>query len=127
MKKSLLLLGFALFLGSSSVYAQEEITLEKIMQHPRWIGNWAEEVRFGPDGRSLFYLAHADPRGYEAIEINLNGDVVEVHDTNGLPSELSKYGESSVYEFKGDLFLGGSHPGRLTRTLADESLSLIHI
>ncbi len=101
--------------------AQETLTLEKIMQHPRWIGMWPEEVRYGPDGQSVFYLAHRDPRGYEVVEIDLTGEVVKIHDTSGLPSEGDRRNGKALYSFKGDLFLSHKTTRRLTRTQRAES------
>lgn len=122
MKKAFatLLLIFGL---SQSVLGQEVLTLEEIMQHPRWIGTWPEEVRFEPGGNSIFYLSHADPRGYEVVEIDRNGEVVQIHQTSGLPTSQSRRAGRGLYAFQGDLFLSDKMVRRLTRTAATESNS----
>jgi acetyl esterase/lipase len=111
---------FSLALVSMAL-AQQELTLEKVMQHPRWIGMWPEEVVFGPDGQSIFYLSHADPRGYQVVEITPLGEVIKVHDTGGLPRSGDRRGGKTIYAFKGDLFLSSPQQGRLTRTRTAES------
>ena len=106
------------WLIGATCLADSPITLEKIMQHPRWIGMWPEEVRYSPDGGSIFYLSHADPRGYEVVEITEQGEVVKIHDTTSLPVSGDRLGGRSVHSFLGDLFVDGA---RLTRTTASET------
>jgi dipeptidyl aminopeptidase/acylaminoacyl peptidase len=113
-----------------TAWSQQELTLEEIMQHPRWIGSWPEEVTFEPGGNSIFYLAHGAsdsatlryPRGYEVVEIDRNGEVIEIHDTSGLPSSPSRLDGPGLYSFQGDLFLSDKAGiRRLTRTKQRES------
>jgi dipeptidyl aminopeptidase/acylaminoacyl peptidase len=104
-----------------TAWSQQELTLEEIMQHPRWIGMWPEEVTFEPGGNSIFYLAHGDPRGYDVVEIDLGGEVVEIHDTSGLPTSASRIDGKGLYSFEGDLFLSDKLVRRLTRTEQSET------
>lgn len=102
-------------------WAQEPLTLEKIMSHPRWIGTWPEEVKYGPDGNSIYYLSHKDPRGYEVVEIDESGEVIKIHDTSGMPRSGSRSAGKTLFAFKGDLFLSNPLTTRLTRTQKTES------
>ena len=120
MKKALSTLLLGLLLATPS-WARDEITLEEIMQHPRWIGQWPEEVVFEPGGNSIFYLSHADPRGYEVVEIDRAGRVIKTHDTESLPTSFSRYNGRGLYGFEGDLFSSDKQVRRLTRTEAEEA------
>ena len=120
MRKAITTFILLLSLGQSAL-SQPNLTLEDIMQHPRWIGMWPEEVRFEPGGNSIFYLSHADPRGYEVVEIDRSGEVIEIHKTAGLPTSASRRANRGLYAFEGDLFLSDKLIHRLTRTAATES------
>lgn len=99
----------------------QELTLEKIMDHPRWIGAWPEEVRYGADGKSIVYLGHADPRGYEVVKIDTAGRQLQVYDTETLPSPGHTRDGRTLYAFDGDLYLEGKGSVRLTQTAQEES------
>lgn len=120
MKKAISVLALTLCLVQTA-WSQQDLTLEKIMQHPRWIGEWPEEVTFEPGGNSIFYLAHKDPRGYEVVEIDRSGEVIEIHDTSGLPSSPSRLDGKGLYSFQGDLFFSDKMVRRLTRTAQSET------
>lgn len=121
MKIHSFLLPYLLVLALSTPLFAQELTLEKIMSHPRWIGAWPEEVKYSPDGQSLYYLSHADPRGYEVVEIDTGGEVIKIHETSGLPGSGDRLQGKTVYSFQGDLVLSDPTPGRLTRTERSES------
>ncbi len=97
--------------------AQVEVTLEKIMSHPRWIGLWPEQVQFAPDGRSIMALRHADPRGYEVMELDRNGKTLAIHRLpSSMPSSVSR-GEGTLFAWQGDLVLArDDRRTRLSRT-----------
>lgn len=105
----------------SPVLAEPAITLEQIMQHPRWIGQWPEELRYSPNGQSIFYLAHGDPRGYQVVEITQTGEVEKSYNTSALPTSRDTSDGRGLYSFLGDLFLTGAGDTRLTRTESRES------
>ena len=101
----------------SPVWSEDDPKLKKIMSHPRWIGSWPEAVTYMPDGQSILYLSHKDPRGYEVVEIDDRGEVIKIHDHAAFPSSWDRLGTSTIASWKGDLFLTqGAAPGRATRT-----------
>lgn len=107
---------------SGQALAEDPLTLEKIMSHPRWIGMWPESVTYSPHGTSIFYKAHADPRGYEVVEIDRQGEVMKVYETDSLPSWEDRRGDRAIYTFMGDIFLKVKGASRqFTSTVATES------
>lgn len=97
------------------------LTLEKIMSQPTWIGQWPEEVRFAPNGKTLMYQRHAAARGTEVVETDRRGKVLEVHNTADLPGSISRLDGSTLYSWQGDLFLANPARQRITRTAVAES------
>ncbi len=108
-----LLLGLCLF---SPIQAEPELTLEKIMSKPTWIGQWPEEVRYTPNGHTLMYTRKRDPRGTEVVEIDSSGKPLAIINTASLPSELTSSQGRTLFSWQGDLFLSTGNPIRLTRT-----------
>lgn len=110
-----------LSLTLSPVLAEPSLTLEKIMSHPSWIGRWPEEVRFAPAGETIFTLRKSDSRGQEVLELDRQGKAVATHATGGLPAQVSRGKDGSLFVWRGDLFLETPERHRLTQTSQKES------
>ena len=106
--------------GFSPASAEPTVTLEQIMAHSRWIGQWPEEVRFTPSGQVLV-LRKKTVRGQEVLELDRQGKTVSTHDTSSLPSTPSRGKAGTLFAWRGDLFLESSKRQRLTQTTATES------
>lgn len=120
-KSTLTKIVLALVIVAGPVLGDTPLTLEKIMQHPRWIGNWPEEVTYSPDGRTIFYAAHSDPRGYEVVQIDERGEVVGSYHTGSLPRFKDNLNGRGLHSFLGDIFYTDSQVRRLTRTESTET------
>lgn len=112
--------GLSLF-GLTPAVAEPDLTLEKIMSAPIWIGQWPEEVRFVPGGDTVMYSRKKSPRGAEIVELDRQGKAIAVHNTSGLPGDVVRWGESALFTWQGDLFSAAPGRTRLTRTAATES------
>ena len=115
-----LVIGLALLM-SGPLLAEPELTLEKIMSKPTWIGQWPDEVRFVPGGDTIMYTRKRDPRGTEVVEIDRQGKALGIFNTSGLPADISRWNSAAVFSWQGDLFLAAPQRLRLTRTATTES------
>ncbi len=113
-------LGLALF-GFVPAQAEPDLTLEKIMSAPTWIGQWPEEVRFVPGGDTVMYSRKKSPRGSEVVEIDRKGQKLAVYNSAGLPGEAVHQGDAALFSWRGDLFAAAPTRTQLTRTAATES------
>lgn len=111
----------ALGLSATPTMAEPSVTLEKIMAHSRWIGQWPEEVRFSPAGGRILAVRKKDPRGQEVLELDRQGRILTTHDTGSLPGELSRGKNGVLFSWRGDLFLESPQRQRLTQTKEKES------
>ncbi len=102
--------------------AEPSVTLEKIMAHSRWIGQWPEEVRFSPAGGRILTLRKKDSRGQEVLELDRQGKILTTHDTGSLPGELSRGKNGVLFSWHGELFLESPQRQRLTQTSERESV-----
>lgn len=103
--------------------ADTEVTLELIMQDPSWIGAWPTQARFAADGESVFYTRHKPERGYDVVQLDLQGRTLKVWPVDSLPSWQDKGSGGLLSVWEGDLWLDGK---RLTLTEARESSPLWH-
>lgn len=111
------------FLGLSyqPILAEPALTIEKIMGHPSWIGQWPEDVKFVPDSQSLMYVRRKDSRGLEVVEIDRQGRNLGVFNTAKLPEQASYRNGKSAFIWQGDLFISSPRRLRLTQTVDIES------
>jgi dipeptidyl aminopeptidase/acylaminoacyl peptidase len=119
--RPIVLSAFACWLSLSPALAEPELTLEKIMSHPSWIGQWPEAVCFGPGGDTIMFLRKKATRGTEVVEIDSRGRSLATFDTGSLPEEVSRWGGRAVFSWQGDLFLADPQRHRLTRTSQRET------
>jgi len=118
-----------LILGSV-LHADSEVTLEKIMAHPDWLGRAPENQYWADDGQSFYYeikLAGSEER--ELFEAGLDGDTlrrvsdVERGEIDVEGGEYTADYSLKVYARDGDLFVKDLAHGvirQLTRTVETE-------
>lgn len=132
MKKSVIVILF--LLAANIVFAQTlaPLTVEKIMQDPKWIGASPSEPRWSADGKTLYFLWNPD----KALGDSLYG----ITGAGSLPQKLSMEERKKVlfardvvfnttntdyaYQKNGDIFIGNKKSGgvkQITATKEDES------
>ncbi|MCH7412175.1 S9 family peptidase [Belliella sp. R4-6] len=58
--RKLSIIAFALFYFSFLGFAQESLTIEKIMKDPKWMGNFPSNVRWDEQGKHVFFNYNPD-------------------------------------------------------------------
>lgn len=108
----------------------KEITLEKIMSHPDWIGQQPENAYWDTDSQSVVYQRKRPGsevrdwyrQGVDAEPVKV--DFAEQHNMGNRSAVYSKDGKLSAYIFSGDLFVKHLSNGSITQvthTNANES------
>lgn len=127
------LLGLVTAMPSSAQEAPgiQQITLDKIMADPEWLGRPAEGAYWADDSQSIFYdRKRAGQQIRDSYEADLDGNVLRViedKDRGKIDSAsgvISSDGKQKVWQRSGDLFLKDLATGKirqLTRTQARES------
>jgi dipeptidyl aminopeptidase/acylaminoacyl peptidase len=122
----------ALFLLPFILQAQslEELTVEKIMRHPKWIGIAPNNVYWGPDSKTVYFYWNPDQALsdslYSITVTNPNPKKVPLQDRRFGPSRAGRYNKSNTkmaYEKNGDIFLYDVPSGKIsqiTNTVAQE-------
>ncbi|HYO13159.1 MAG TPA: prolyl oligopeptidase family serine peptidase [Thermoanaerobaculia bacterium] len=110
--------------------AGPEVTLERIMAHPDWIGNPPEEPYWADDGHTVYYERKRqgeEPRDLLRVDLATNeSTIVEDKDRGAVDArggEISRDRRWKVYEREGDIYLKNLETGELrqiTRTAARE-------
>ncbi len=67
MKKFLLLLGISLLFVSLSGQALKELTVEKIMRDPAWIGESPQSISWSPDGQKIYFQWNPDKADSDSL------------------------------------------------------------
>ncbi|RAV30066.1 S9 family peptidase [Sinomicrobium soli] len=73
---------FLLFLTGISLQAQQQLTVEKIMQDPRWMGTFPSDVRWDDHGEVLYFKYNRDNDPSDSlyrINIKSPGTIEKVH------------------------------------------------
>jgi dipeptidyl aminopeptidase/acylaminoacyl peptidase len=120
---SLLLLPMAVFalLGSISAAAAQDITLEKIMSDPDWIGPGVKDAYWSADGRSAYYSVKRN--GSPIVDLHRVGigdgkdQTVEPKAMSGAdsPAVFDHAGKRAAFARNGDIFVRDLGSGRLTQ------------
>lgn len=110
--------------------AGPEVTLERIMAHPDWIGNPPEEPFWGDDGRSVYFVRKRqgeERRDLYRVDLATNETTIVADEDRGAVDarggEISRDRRWKVYERRGDVYLKNLETGELrqiTRTAARE-------
>ncbi len=108
-----------------------EVTLERIMAHPDWIGNAPERAYWADDGNSIYYFQKRPGEEHrDLVQIDLSGQVLRTVADEHMGSAdhpggvLSPDRSRKVYSREGDLYVKELPSGevrQLTRTAARES------
>ena len=124
------LLAFLSTLPSVASATGPEVTLERIMAHPDWIGNPPEEPYWGDDGRSVYFeRKRQGEERRDLFRVDLaTGETKAVEDkdrgaVDARGGEISRDRRWKVYEREGDVYLKNLETGELrqiTRTAVRE-------
>ncbi|MFN3801967.1 prolyl oligopeptidase family serine peptidase [Belliella pelovolcani] len=70
-KTTLLILG--IFIGCLNGFAQTQLSVEKIMQDPKWIGNFPSSIRWDDQGKTIFFNYNPEGNPSDSLyKININ-------------------------------------------------------
>ena len=122
------LAGTAPVIGATD--SQPEVTLEKIMADPDWIGTAVKDPYWSADGRDVYYSAkrHGSPI-FDLHRIDLAGRKDQVIDPKAMaradgPVVFDRAGKRAAFARNGDIFVRDMAGGRLnqiTRTVQNEA------
>lgn len=110
--------------------APAEVTLERIMADPDWLGNPPEDAYWADDEQSIYYSQkRPGEEAHDLVQVGLTGEVVRRYGVGEMgqaeaPGLLSSDGRRKVWAREGDLFFKDLESGavhQLTRTAAAES------
>ncbi|GHA69344.1 peptidase S9 [Pontibacter akesuensis] len=124
-----------LLLGSNvAVQAQEkklELSVEKIMRDPKWIGTAPSNVFWSEDGKKIYFSWNPDGNREDSLySVNAEGknlQKVSPQERRSLPSPRGEYNRAEtkkVYERNGDIFIYDIKSGKaqqVTNTVERES------
>ncbi len=123
----LILLLFPTFVNAQS---SSELTVEKIMRHPKWIGIAPNNVFWSPDSKTVnFYWNPESAQSDSLYSITLRNPVphkLTVEERRNLPARYGCYNRDNTkmtYEKHGDIFLYDVPSGKvsqITQTVAKE-------
>lgn len=129
MKRLFLLCASVLALTLQSV-AQEQLTVEKIMRDPKWIGSSPENPRWSPDSKTLYFLwnpENAKEDSLYAVTLkNFTPVKVPKAERMNLPTgsvTFNRSGNKIVFEKHGDIYYHDLSTGKtlqVTNTTALE-------
>ncbi|WP_161889929.1 prolyl oligopeptidase family serine peptidase [Pontibacter russatus] len=132
-KRAVALLAY-LMLGAGSLLAQEkktELSVEKIMRDPRWMGTSPGNIFWSEDGRKIYFSWNPDGNKgdslYSASADGRNIRKVSPQERRSLPSPNGAYNRAEtkkVYEQHGDIYLydiKAGKPQQITNTVERES------
>ncbi len=122
-----LLLVTPLFLKAQSL---DELTVEKIMRHPKWIGIAPNHVFWSPDSKTVnFYWNPEGALSDSLYSVTIHNPVphkATLHERRNLPSRYGRYNKAytkMAYEKNGDIFLYDVPTGKIsqiTNTVSQE-------
>jgi dipeptidyl aminopeptidase/acylaminoacyl peptidase len=120
----------ALLLAALSFAAPaEELTLERIMADPDWLGNAPESAFWGSDNRTVYFQqkrAGSTLRDLYAVD-SRDGATAQIAESHWSAlsrrgADWSHAGDLHAWEYSGDIYLGdGDAMRQVTRTAARES------
>ncbi len=107
--------------GSLFAQTQPELTVEKIMQDPKWIGSSPNSVSFSPDGEFIYFNWNPDGEQFASLyRIPATGgtpEKVSDEDRRALPSfsgDFNKGHTDYLYTSNGDIFKLNLASGKIT-------------
>ncbi|TPE44884.1 prolyl oligopeptidase family serine peptidase [Pontibacter mangrovi] len=123
-----------LMLGAGNLYAQGdkmELSVEKIMRDPKWIGTSPSNVFWSENGKKIYFYWNPNGNPQDSLySVNADGknlQKVRAQERRSLPSQRGAYNRAEtkkVYEKNGDIFLLDIKSGKtqqVTNTVERES------
>ena len=117
-KKIKFLLLFAFIFTCISTHAQNtgtnnsKLTIEKIMQDPKWIGTSPGNINWSEDSKFIYFIWNPDKEINESLyKVSVNGgkpQKVKPEEKRDLPSRYGNYNKAKtkkIYTKNGDMFL----------------------
>lgn len=115
-------LALMLVMGVAQAQSVGELTVEKIMRDPKWIGTAPTGINWSADGKTIYFNWNPDQAPADSLyKITLQNRVpqkVSKKERLSLPSSFGTYNKSfskMVYEKNGDLFLLDIPSGKVTQ------------
>lgn len=132
-KRAVALLAY-LMLGASTLLAQDkkiELSVEKIMRDPKWIGTSPSNIFWSEDGKKIYFSWNPDGNKADSLySVSADGKnirKVSPQERRSLPSPEGAYNRAEtkkVYEKNGDIYLYDikvGKPQQITNTVERES------
>lgn len=113
---------FILIMGSAQAQSLGELTVEKIMRDPKWIGTAPSGINWSADSKTVFFNWNPDKAAsdslYKITLQNRTPQKISKKERLLLPSSFGTYNKSFsklLYEKSGDLFLLDVPSGKITQ------------
>ncbi|GAB3826853.1 prolyl oligopeptidase family serine peptidase [Pontibacter rugosus] len=133
-RKAVALMAFMLLGSNVAVQAQNskmELSVEKIMRDPKWIGTSPSNVFWSEDGKKIYFSWNPDGNKQDSLySVSADGKnlkKVSPQERRSLPGQRGEYNRAEtkkVYEKNGDIFLYDIKSGKaqqVTNTVERES------
>lgn len=121
---------FFLFPFMLQAQSLDELTVEKIMRHPKWIGIAPNNAFWGPDNKTVYFYWNPDKALSDSLyAITVDNPIpkkISLAERKYLPSRVCRYNKSNTkmtYEKNGDIFLydvASKKISQITSTVAQE-------
>ena len=122
MRHTLLCLALILMMGGLKAQSLGELTVEKIMRDPKWIGNAPSGMNWSPDSKTVYFNWNPDNAAadslYKITLSNRTPQKVSKKERMSLPAPFGTYNKlftKMLYEKNGDLFLLDIPSGKITQ------------
>src|SRR6187397_2864483 len=121
-----LLVAVSLFLSSSLI--AQTLTVEKIMQDPKWIGTSPSNIFWGADSKTIYFSWNPDKKTSDSVYGYVIGgkQPLQVDYVNGLKIGAASGGVYDpsrtlmAYTYRGDVFMSNLKTGVTTRVTQTE-------
>ncbi len=115
---------FMLIIGGLQAQSLGELTVEKIMRDPKWIGSAPTGLNWSPDSKTVYFNWNPDKAAadslYKITLQNRTPQKVSKNERLSLPSSFGTYNRSfsrMLYEKNGDLFLLDIPSGKISQII----------
>ncbi len=122
MRAVFLTISFILIFGSVQAQSLGELTVEKIMRDPKWIGTAPDNLTWSADSKTLYFTWNPDRAAadslYKITLENRTPQKVSKRERLSTPSTFGTYNKSftkMLYEKNGDLFILDIPSGKITQ------------
>ncbi len=122
MRHVFLCLAFILIIGGVQAQSLGELTVEKIMRDPKWIGTAPSGINWSEDSKTIYFNWNPDNAAADSLyKITVQNHIpqkVAKKERLALPASSGTYNKSftkKLYEKNGDLFLLDIPSGKITQ------------